>query len=318
MFTILGERTIIICMLLVHASIVMLVILLVPDVAYAWGPGMHMETALQVMADLSCAAPFIKELVERFPDAFLYGATSPDIIVGKKYAGYLHHCHNWRMGWLILNEARTDRHRAAAYGYLMHLASDIVAHNYYIPVKIVRSYEARMLSHTYWEMRFDLGVADEAWDRLASISKLEVEEFDKILERVLRKTLFSFATNKRIFSTILILHKMRTLRKSLRLYAKRSRFDMHEENRQHYVDLALESARDFMAHPDTAACLDVDPAGLGRLAYAKNLRRRMRSMLKRRLMTSKQAQTLVGLVREQLAVGLYRPEMVLPDVVDVL
>jgi hypothetical protein len=305
-------------MLFVYATILALIVLLVPDVAYAWGPGMHVEVAMKALANLSWAVPVIAGLAERFPDAFLYGASSPDIIVGKKYAGYLHHCHNWRMGWLILNESKTERQRAAAYGYLMHLASDIVAHNYYIPVKIVRSYEARMLSHAYWEMRFDLGVADEAWDRLAQIGELEIEEFDEILERVLRKTLFSFATNKRIFSTILIFHKMRTLRKSLRLYAKQSRFDIHEENRQHYVDLTMEAARDFLAHPDSCACLDVDPAGLGRLAYAQNLRRRMRSMLKSGLMVPKQAETLVGLVREQLALGLYRPEMVLPDVVDVL
>ena len=305
-------------MLFVYATILALIVLLVPDVAYAWGPGMHVEVAMKALANLSWAVPVIAGLAERFPDAFLYGASSPDIIVGKKYAGYLHHCHNWRMGWLILNESKTERQRAAAYGYLMHLASDIVAHNYYIPVKIVRSYEARMLSHAYWEMRFDLGVADEAWDRLAQIGELEIEEFDEILERVLRKTLFSFATNKRIFSTILIFHKMRTLRKSLRLYAKQSRFDIHEENRQHYGDLTMEAARDFLAHPDSCACLDVDPAGLGRLAYAQNLRRRMRSMLKSGLMVPKQAETLVGLVREQLALGLYRPEMVLPDVVDVL
>lgn len=305
-------------MVLVYAVIALVIVLLMPSEAFAWGPGMHVEVALNAMEKSAIIAPFIAELIMRFPEAFIYGAASPDIIVGKKYAGYLHHCHNWRMGHLILDEAKTDRQRAAAYGYLMHLATDIVAHNYYIPVKIVRSWKTRLLSHTYWEMRFDLGIRDDAWEKLKEISELDIEEFDDLLERVLRKTLFSFSTNKRIFNTILMLQKMRGLRTSLKLYAARSRFDIGEENRQHYMDLAMEAALDFLKDPKNAPCLQVDPAGLARLAYAKNLRRNMRGMMKRALMTEKQAEKMVELVKERLALGLYRPDMQLPVVMDVL
>lgn len=279
---------------------------------------MHVEIALAALAKISMAAPFVRELVRRYPEAFIYGAASPDIIVGKKYAGYLHHCHNWRMGFLILHEAGTPRQRAAAFGYLMHLAADVVAHNYYIPVKIIRSWRARLLSHTYWEMRFDLGVSEEAWRRLALVRTAEIAEFDRLLERVLRKTLFSFSTNKRIFNTILKLQKMRSLRRSLKVYAQHSRFGMGEENRQHYVELALEASRDFLAHPQHAACLQVDPAGLRRLAYAEGLRKSMRSLTRRQRLSRRKAERLAELVEERLAIGLYRPEMTLPDVTDVL
>ncbi|MFH1829410.1 MAG: zinc dependent phospholipase C family protein [Pseudomonadota bacterium] len=305
-------------MLLVYAVMGFFIILLMPSEALAWGPGMHVEVALNAIEHVTIIAPFIAELIKRFPEAFIYGAASPDIIVGKKYAGYLHHCHNWRIGHLILNEAKTDRQKASAYGYLMHLAADIVAHNYYIPVKIVRSWSRRLLTHTYWEMRFDLGVRDEAWDCLDAITELDVEEFDKVLERVLRKTLFSFSTNKRIFNTILMLQKMHGLRASLRLYAARSTFGIGEENRQHYMDLAMESALDFLKDPINAACLKVDPAGLARLSYAKNLRRNMRGMVRRDIITEEQAEKLVELVKERLALGLYRPDMQLPVVMDVL
>jgi Zinc dependent phospholipase C len=305
-------------MLFIYASILALIVWLIPAVAYAWGPGTHVETAMMVLNNLDGVAPQIAEVISRFPEAFIYGAASPDIIVGKKYAGYLHHCHNWRMGRLILEAAKNERQRAAAYGYLMHLAADIVAHNYYIPVKIVRSYGARMLSHTYWEMRFDLGVPDEAWERLGMVTEIDIKEFDEILEAVLRKTLFSFSTNKKIFNTILIVQKMRSLRKSLNAYARKSRFSIDEINREHYAALTNESTMGFMANPDDAACLVVDPAGIGRLEYAKNLRKRMRSMIRREIMDVECAEKLVELVKERLAVGLYRPEMELPDVVDVL
>ena len=305
-------------MVLVHAILAAVVVILLPLDAYAWGPGMHVEVALGAISRISAVAPVIAELMSAYPEAFIYGAASPDIIVGKKLAGYLYHCHNWSMGQLILKEARSERQRAAAYGYLMHLAADIVAHNYYIPFKIVRSWNARVLSHTYWEMRFDLGVSDEAWGRLSMITELDIEEFDDLLERVLRKTIFSFSTNKRIFNTILMLQKIKGLRGSLKIYAARSKYGIGDENRQHYMELATESAEGFLKDPEGASCLAVDPAGLAKLEYAKNLRRNIRNGVKRGRLGKRKANELVELVKEELAVGLYRPEMALPIVMDVL
>jgi hypothetical protein len=305
-------------MFLIYTIIATVVFLLLPETAHAWGPGMHMFVGMTALAKMALAAPAIRALMEKFPDEFLYGAVVPDVVVGKKYAGYMHHCHNWDIGRLILSEAKTDRQRAAAYGYLMHLAADVVAHNYYIPFKMIKSYSARMLSHTYWEMRFDIGVSEKAWRQMDKVSKYEMGEFDLLLERVLKKTIFSYRTNKRIFSSILIFQKMRGMRDSLKLYAKTSRWEVGEENRQHYVDLTLDAALDFLAHPTTAACLEVDPTGISRLTYAKNLRRRIRILMRRGVLTKKAVKTLVDLVKERLAVGLYRPNLILPDVTDVL
>ena len=302
----------------VYFIIALLVFVLMPSEAYAWGPGVHLEVSLAALAKLSLVTPPIRELLKKYPDDFIYGSSAPDIIIGKKYAGYMHHCHNWRMGWLILNEATTDRQRAGAYGYLTHLAADVVAHNYYIPVKIVRSYNTRMLSHTYWEMRFDLGIKDDAWKKLGNLATHEFKEFDDLLNRVLRKTLFSFKTNKRIFNGIIILQKMRGMRNSLVLYAKKSRWHIEEENRQHYLDLVKESAFEFLTDPEKAACLEMDPTGDSRIAYAQNLRRRMRLMRRRKLLDERTAARVIELVKERLAIGLYRPDMVLPDVMDVI
>lgn len=308
--------TIVSAMVVVYAVFVLVALILSPSDALAWGPGMHIEVALSAIAKIALAAPVIREVVRKFPDAFIYGATSPDIIVGKKYAGLLHHCHNWRMGYLILKGAKTDRQRAAAYGYLVHLAADIVAHNYFIPVKVVRSYKTRLLTHTYWEMRFDLGVSDEAWSRIKMITKIEIDEFDALMGRVLKKSLFPFSTNKSIFNTILILQKMRGMRGSLRLYAKHSRFDIGLENRRHYVDLTTEAVEDFLRHPDTAECLNVDPVGLAKLDYAKRLRNQIRRAIDRGELSEKEVNGFLEFVRERLALGLYRPELIMPNLGD--
>ena len=147
---------------------------------------------------------------------------------------------------------------------------------------------------------------------------MESTEFDQVLDTVLRKTIFSFRTNKKIFSSILALQRMKSLRSSLRLYARTSRYEIEEENRQHYFDLVMESVLAFITKPEQAWCLDIDPTGVSRLTYADNLRRRMKALLIRGVLKEETAARLVELVRERLVVGLYRPDLVLPDVTDVM
>src|SRR3990167_3174343 len=140
-----------------------LLLLLTPAMVYAWGPGTHLEIAMTVLANSVWAAPAIRKLIQAFPSEYIYGNVSPDIIVGKKYAGAIHHCHNWAIGKLILEEAKTDSERASAWGYLTHLAADTVAHNYFVPVKIIQSFPNRSLGHVYWEMRGDIHVPENSW-----------------------------------------------------------------------------------------------------------------------------------------------------------
>ncbi len=305
-------------MLLVHFIVFFIFFLFIPSTAYAWGPGMHMCVAIHALENLALAVPFISSLMKKYPLDFMYGAVIPDIIVGKKYAGYMHHCHNWRIGHLILSEAKSDRQRAAAFGYLLHLSADVVAHNYYIPFKIIKSYSARMLSHTYWEMRFDLGLPEKVWKQIDKISEHEIVEFDDLLERVLKKTIFSFKTNKRIFSTILILQKMKGVRDSLKIYAGKSRWKIEEEKRKHYEELTFDASIDFLSHPENAQCLQIDPTGVARLAYAHTLRRRIKKLFSKGIIGIKQINQLIELVEERLAVGLYRPNLLLPDVTDII
>ncbi|PIR25527.1 MAG: hypothetical protein COX62_02775 [Deltaproteobacteria bacterium CG_4_10_14_0_2_um_filter_43_8] len=286
--------------------------------AYAWGPGMHVETALRALEVLPLIAPHLAALISRYPDDFVYGSTSPDIIVGKKYAGYHYHCHNWRMGKLILSEAKTKRQQAAAYGYLLHLAIDVVAHNYFVPYKMVRAYKTKSLSHLYWEMRFDLGVGDVAWKQMGRITEHQIEEFDALLERVLKKTLFSFSTNKTIFNSILILHKIKGMKESLSLYAKKSKWDLEEGRRQHYLELSWKAALDFLQHPEEAKCFSMDPAGLERIDYSSRLRARLKKMIARGLIQEADAEKLVKKYGAALLHGLYDPDAKLPDVTDVL
>ncbi|MBI2346266.1 MAG: zinc dependent phospholipase C family protein [Deltaproteobacteria bacterium] len=305
-------------MLFVYGLAIGLLFVCLPSDAFAWGPGMHLDIALTMLEKTALVAPAIRALMKAFPTDFLYGAVSPDIFIRKKMVGPLHHCHNWRMGMLLLTEAQTDRQRAAAYGYLAHLAADVVAHNYFIPYKIVRSFTARLLSHAYWELRFDLTVSPHVWEAVPQILAGDYREFDTLLERVMKKTLFSFKTSKRIYYSILVLHRLRRLRGGLKVYARQSRWALHEERIAHYRRLVFHVVGEFLQKVERAPCCGGDPTGIARQAEAMALRKRIRQALQRGPLTGATAERLVRLCRDRLEAEMFAPTMQWPDVYDVM
>jgi hypothetical protein len=290
-----------------------------PTVAFAWGPGVHLELAVHCLDRVAIAAPVLADLLTRFPNEFIYGSVSPDIFLSKMRAGYLFHCHNWRMGRLLLEEAKTDRLRASVYGYLVHLAADVVAHNYFVPYKTIRSYNARVVvPHPYWEMRFDLTVPRSAWDAVPDILKGDYQEFDALLERVLKKTLFSFKTSKRIFKSILVVQKIKQLQTGLRQYAKQSRLPLNEARIVHFRRLVDKSVYGFLRSPENAPCLQGDPTGHPREMESLRLVKRMRAAVRRRQLSKARAEALVERCDRILEAGIYKRDIEWPDIYDVM
>ena len=131
---------------------------LIPQEALAWGIGVHLQLGSGILSNLESLPPALGALLGANPYDYLYGCISADITLGKKFTHYLKHCHSWRMGEEILAAAATDSQQACAYGYLAHLAADTVAHSYFVPYRMVRTFNTVMLKHTYWEMRFEARV----------------------------------------------------------------------------------------------------------------------------------------------------------------
>ena len=71
-----------------------------------------------------------------FPYDFLYGSIAADTSIAKKYAAVGRHSHSWAVGFDILDRARDDALKAFSYGYLAHLAADVVAHNAFVPYQL--------------------------------------------------------------------------------------------------------------------------------------------------------------------------------------
>jgi hypothetical protein len=281
-----------------------------PSDLFAWGPITHIDYAHAALQNLSAYAPLVKELLSRFPYDFLYGTLAADITLGKDYVDYVHNCHNWRVGFLIFNEAKekgTERQQAAALGYLGHLAVDIISHNYFVPYKTLRSYPTRTLGHIYWEMRFDARRPKKMWDLAREIGKMRFPEHDELFERMVRRTLFSFKTNRRIFRSVLTLHRLKTWHTMMSKIHDQSRWTLADQDIEDYRNLAIESVTTFLKDPDKAPCTKVDPTGEAKLLYADEMRQELKRLTRKRVISEEQAQAFLKKAKKALRDGLYKP-----------
>jgi hypothetical protein len=289
--------------------IIAIAALLLPTEALAWGGGIHLQLGAQVLANPVLLPSDMAALLALHPKDFLYGCLAPDITVGKKYTHYLLNCHRWGIGRTLLKEANTDHQRACAYGYLCHLAADTVAHNYYVPYKIIRSFPTITMKHTYWEMRFEAFVEKDIWELARIICRADRRDNDVLLRDILATTIFSFGTNKRIFNSIMVLSRMEKLQKIVQTLSLKSRYQLAEADREEYMLLAREAMIDFLQHPDDSKFLLVDPTGEKALAAADGLRRSLRLRLKSGFMSKSEGFEEVEAVRSTLRKSLHNPEL---------
>lgn len=283
--------------------------LLFPTDALAWGGGIHLQLGAQVLANLEQVSGQVAALLAAYPNDFLYGCLAPDITVGKKYTHSLLHCHRWGIGQTVLKEAATDQQKACAYGYLCHLAADTVAHNYYVPYKIIRSFAAITMKHAYWEMRFEAFVEKEIWDLAHVVCRADQHSNDTLLRSILAPTIFSFGTNKRIFNSIMVLSRMEHLQKIMHTLSSKSRYQLADADRIEYMQLTAEAVFDFLNHPEKSRYLLVDPTGEKALAAADGMRKSFRLRYKSGFMSKAEGFEQVEAVRSTLRKSLHKPEL---------
>lgn len=298
--------------MLVYTILSVFIFCLIPEISHAWGPGTHIEIAFSLLEKLSLMAPAVRAIIAGREEWFVYGSVAADIVVGKKFAGEYDNCHNWHIGRAVLMAARTDRERSAAYGYLAHLASDVIAHNYYIPYKIIKSYRARLISHTYWEMRFDMHVRQGVWDKMTHMISGDFSPFDNLLEDILKHVLFSFRTSKTIFSGILAFQKFKQFRKTFAVYAKKSKYRLDTESISHYMRLAKSASLECLANPENAGCLEGDPVGKYKIEYANWIRRKIKRSLRKKIINGRDVERLLAIVKQKLYENMYKQRALLP------
>ena len=217
----------------------------------------------------------------------------------------------WRVGLKVLENAGPDPQKACAYGYLAHLAADTVAHNYFVPYKVMRSFSSLTLKHAYWEMRFEGMVDREIWEMGIMVAGEHFEANDRMLRRVLSDTLFSFGTNKRIFNSILLVSRLEKWQQVLQTLSDSSRYALEESDRDEYMGLAQEAVFDFLNGMESSRFFLADPTGERALLTAEAVRKNLRLLYRSGKLTKAQAQEELEGIKAKLREAICAPERLL-------
>lgn len=253
-----------------------LLLLLIPQDALAWGPGVHMAIGNNVLAHLHLLAPALASVLAVHPEQYLYGCLSADIFIGKGCKFTPTHSHNWDMGRALLRQAESAETQAYAYGYLSHLAADVIAHNYLVPNMLGFSAGRGKFAHTYVEMLADLQV--ECPRKQASrIFRLPHPDADDTLVTTMGQRKVPFFIKKRIFRQSLRLVEKRSYKNSLRVFRDLLPFSSKKVFISEAISYAQDLVFDLLQNPMRSPVLECDPIGSSNLSQVRRFQRRQRS-----------------------------------------
>lgn len=255
------------------AVIAVLLLAALPTDGWAWSPGTHIFLGQAVLAHLDLLPSAVASTLQACPLDFLYGTIAADTSFAKKYVPAGRHSHSWHVGEEIWELAGTERLRAFGYGYLVHLASDIVAHNYFVPRRLVLTSSTRALGHSYWESRFDMHVGDLSARTAKEVIALDHGASDEHLDRIIAPTIFSLRTNRRIFRGMVQLTDLTNWQRVVKLAAENSRWDLPDAEVESHMAAAFDLVMDYLVAGDAAQAKRFDPSGAAALAAAKRMRR---------------------------------------------
>ena len=250
-----------------------LLVAVLPSDAFAWTPGTHILLGEAVLRSTAILPAALAALLREHPWDFLYGSIAADTSIAKKYARFGRHCHSWTVGFEILHGARDARLQAFSWGYLAHLAADVVAHNYFVPHQLAVTSSTTALGHSYWESRFETHLSQRFPSRAVEVIRREHAASDAHLDRVLSPTIFSTSTNRRIFRGMVHATDNAGWQRVFSLVAANSRWDLAEVAVGRHLARSFDYVMDLLIREAGSIPYTYDPSGDQALRAAKQIRR---------------------------------------------
>lgn len=261
-------------------------LLLFPADAFAWAPATHLYFAKELLHFSHLLPEAVRTLLTTYRVDFLYGCMAADITIGKAYVEYIYNCHNFDVGLSLLERTRNPAEEAFVYGYLSHLACDTVSHNYFVPFQNVKHYDQATFRHAYWEVRLDQHFGDRVWHEVQEIiANKRTHAHDRLLDEALRDTIFSFRTNKILFSSMLAIQRLRKWQSFVKTVNHRSPLQFENKHLDEYNRLAVSAMIRFFTDWKESPVYRVDPTGAKTMEESMQVRKMLRSLKRARQLT---------------------------------
>jgi zinc dependent phospholipase C len=235
-----------------------------------WGPGVHIETSLYILESLLLIAPFARKIIQAYPYAFIYGSVAPDMVFGKRYMTHERNNHNWDNGFRVFRMAEGDRQKSFALGYLTHLAADTVAHNMYVPDRMIDINDDR--SHMMQELVFDAALDDQVWKIAQQVARKHYPECNRLLRKNLPRTPLPKIVNQELFRSGVLLVRFGGWERIIRRLKSRWSDDIAPCEIDRYLSRSHKAAIEILNNSIGVKCLKYCPTGKEILPAAMNIK----------------------------------------------
>jgi hypothetical protein len=238
------------------------------DGAWAWGPAVHTIISCNILESCSQILPAIASVIQPFPNEYIYGAISADFFIWKGQKKKKGHSHSWETGFKFLQGVSSDKEAAYAYGFLSHLAADVIAHNYFVPDLIHRTLRSKRIGHFYTEAVADRFINPLYLKIAREILSMDHHDYDKVLRLSTVRNRYGLRARKHIFTKSV---KISDYLYCLPVFYDRGKgqpYNMEDERLAFMIELSFRLVKDLLSYPDSSACLSYDPIGSDNLRLA--------------------------------------------------
>ncbi len=243
--------------------------LLLSKAALAWGPGVHTVIGLNTLEFFSGVASQISSILTSNPVEYLYGSLAADFFFMKSEKNSARHAHHWKGGFKFLREASNDKETAYAYGFLSHLAADVVAHNIFVPNLMSVFPGKGKMGHIYWEIKADYHISPIYLKIAKDILNMDHMACDEILHSITGRTRNGMKVRKHIFAQSVKFSDYLYNNQALLFSGKVIRWEAFRNYVSNMISLSSHLVQDFLQNPLSSPCLTQDPLGREKLRFVK-------------------------------------------------
>ncbi|WP_461833626.1 zinc dependent phospholipase C family protein [Desulfothermus sp.] len=239
-----------------------------PINAFAWGPASHISIGLYIFDNLNLLMSQVTDIILKYPHYFLYGCISPDVLIGKGKKISKAPTHNWNTGFSLL-KSNDIRVKSYSLGYLSHLASDVIAHNYFVPnmLQLFKLNRGKIF-HVLIEGLIDRSLNVEA-SILKDIMNRNFKDVDLQLINTIKNKKSTFKIKKMLFKKGISLNFFRSASKEI----NRGMIEKKLHSSWDYVidmlDMSKKLTIEILNKQEKSSLINYDPMGFKHLKVAK-------------------------------------------------